>query len=142
VGLYVASRLAPAREVIVLTCLPPEVAAFARVRGYLPRGAGCPGSVVPVGKPILAIAGDTVTVRTTGLLVNGRPVPNSQPLALDRKGRPLPRLSVGQNIVGRGELWLLSSYSRFSFDSRYFGAVEARQVRASVRRLWTSGSKR
>ena len=142
VGLYLASRAAPVRGALVLACLPPEVAAFARERGYVPRGGACPGGVVPVGKPVLAISGDTVTVTPTGLLVNGAPVPNSQALASDRKGRPLPRLAVGRYVVGPGRLWVLSSYSRSSFDSRYFGPVEAGQVRASVRRLWTGGADR
>lgn len=141
VGLYLASRATPVRGAIVLTCLPPDVAAFAKERGYVPGGGGCPGGVVPVGKPILAIRGDTVTVTLSGLLVNGVPVPNSQPLEVDRKGRPLPRVAVGTYVVARGELWVLSRYSRFSFDSRYFGAVQASQVRASLRSLWTAGSE-
>jgi conjugative transfer signal peptidase TraF len=142
VGLYVASRAAPVRGALVLACLPASVAAFAKERGYVPRGGACPGGVVPVGKPVLAIPGDTVTVTPTGLLVNGAPVSNSRPLAADRKGRPLPQLALGRYDVGPGELWVVSSYSRLSFDSRYFGAVEAAQVRVSVRRLWTAGPDR
>ncbi len=137
-----ASRAAPVRGAIVLACLPPEVAAFARERGYVPRGGACPGGGVPVGKPVLAIPGDTVTVTPNGILVNGAPVPNSQPLASDRQGRLLPRLAVGRYVVGPGELWVVSPYSRLSFDSRYFGAVEAAHVRASVRPLWTAGPDR
>lgn len=142
VGLYLASGAAPVRGSIVLACLPPMVAEFARERGYVPRGDACPGGVVPVGKPILAMRGDTVTVTPTGLVVNGLAVPNSQPLDVDRKGRPLPSVAVGTYVVGSGELWVLSPYSRFSFDSRYFGAIETGQVRASIRRLWTAGSDR
>jgi conjugative transfer signal peptidase TraF len=136
VGLYRVSAAAPVREAIVLTCLPPSVAAFARARGYVPSGGACPGGALPVGKPIRAIAGDTVTVTPTGLLVNGRPVPNSRALAADRQGRPLPRLAVRRYVVRPGTVWVVSSYSRFSFDSRYFGAVETGQIRANVRRLW------
>jgi conjugative transfer signal peptidase TraF len=142
IGLYLVSRAAPVRGSLVLACLPPGVAAFAKERGYVPRGGACPGGVVPVGKPVLAIRGDTVTVTPTGLLVNGAPVSNSRPLPADRRGRPLPQLAVGRYGVGPGELWVVSSYSRLSFDSRYFGAVEAAQVRVSVRRLWTAGPDR
>jgi conjugative transfer signal peptidase TraF len=142
VGLYLESRASPVRGAIVLACLPPEVAAFARERGYVPRGGNCPDGALPVGKVVLAIAGDTVAVTPTGLLVNGAPVPNSQPLEADRKGRPLPRLLMGTYVVSPGELWVLSSYSRLSFDSRYFGAIQASQVRARLRRLWTAGSDR
>jgi len=72
--------------------------------------------------------------------VNGAPVPNSQALAMDRKGRPLPQLATGRYVVRLRTVWILSPYSRFSFDSRYFGAVETAQVRARIRRLWTAGS--
>ena len=142
VGLYVASRSRPARGALVLACLPPRVALFARARGYVPRGGACPGGVVPIGKPVLAVAGDTVTETRTGLLVNGMPIPNSQALATDRSGRPLPQLPTGRYVVRSGTVWIVSSYSRFSFDSRYFGAVETVQVRACIRRLWTAGSER
>ena len=142
VGLYVASRSAPVRGALVLACLPPGVAAFAKERGYVPHGDECPGGVVPIGKPVLAVGGDTVNVTPSGLVVNGAPVPNSRALAADRKGRPLPRLLVGRYVVGPGELWVLSSYSRLSFDSRYFGAIEVSQVRARLWRLWTTGSDR
>jgi conjugative transfer signal peptidase TraF len=140
VGLYVAARGAPARGLLVLVCLPPEVAAFARARGYVPRGGACPGGVVPVGKRVVAIAGDTVAVTSSGLLVNGAAVPNSKALAADRKGRPLPQLPTGRYVVRPGTVWIVSSYSPFSFDSRYFGAVESADVHASIRRLWTVGS--
>jgi type IV secretory pathway protease TraF len=49
VGLYVAVGAAPARGALVLLCLPPEVAAFAKTRGYVPRGGACPGGIVPIG---------------------------------------------------------------------------------------------
>src|SRR2546425_7700372 len=122
VGLYRAAGAASARGALVLVCLPPEGAAFARARGYVPRGGACPGGVVPLGKPVLASVGDTVTVTPTGLLVNEAPVPNSQARAMDRKGRPLPQLPTGRYVVRPGTVWILSSYSPFSFDSRYFGA--------------------
>ena len=142
VGLYLASRAVPVRGAIVLACLPPALAGFARDRGYVPRGGGCPGDVLPLGKPVLAVAGDTVTVTSSGLLVNGIPVPNSRPLVTDRKGRPLPRLALGQHVVRPSSLWIVSSYSRFSFDSRYFEAVKTGQVLTSVRPLWTVGRGR
>lgn len=142
VGLYLVSHGSLARGVPVLVCLPQGVAEFARARGYVPQGGSCAGGLVPVGKLVWAIPGDTVTVTPTGLLVNGTPVPNSRPLASDPKGRPLPRPTVGRQVVGPGRLWVLSTYSRLSFDSRYFGAVKVGQVRADLHRLWTVGPDR
>src|SRR2546430_6455262 len=80
VGLYLASRAVPIRGTIVLACLPPRVAAFARNRGYVPRGGGCPGDVLPLGKPVLAVARGPRTGAPSRLFVDGLPVPNSRPL--------------------------------------------------------------
>ena len=140
VGLYVTSPSLPVRRALVLVCLPAKVAGFARARGYVPRGEECPNGVAPIGKPVAAIAGDTVTVTPTGILVDGTAVPNTRALASDRKGRRLPQLATGRYVVEPGTVWIVSSYSRFSFDSRYFGAIEARQVRANLQPLWTAAS--
>jgi conjugative transfer signal peptidase TraF len=108
----------------------------------VPRGGACPGGALPVGKPVAARRGDTVAVTPAGLCVDGVAVPNSRALAADRQGRPLPQLAVGRYVVGPGELWLVSSYSRWSFDSRYFGPVATSDLRATVRALWTAGAGR
>ena len=142
IGLYRVSQASIGRDALVLVCLPGSVAEFAKARGYVPQGGSCPGGLVPVGKRVWAIPGDTVTVTPTGLLVNGTPVPNSRPLDVDHRGRPLPQLAVGRYVVCPGTLWVLSSHSRLSFDSRYFGALETAQALVSVRRLWTAGSER
>jgi conjugative transfer signal peptidase TraF len=141
-GLYVTSASLPVRGALVLTCLPGAVAAFARARGYVPRGEECPNGVAPIGKPVAAIAGDTVAVTPAGLVVNGVAVPNSRALATDRQGRPLARVRVARYVVESGTIWIVSSYSRFSFDSRYFGPIEVRQVRATLQPLWTAWSQR
>ncbi len=140
VGLYLATGAPPARGALVLVCLPRAVAAFARARGYVPRGGPCPGGLAPIGKRVVAVAGDTVDMTTNGLLVNGVPIPSSTALVKDRKGRPLPHVPMGRYVVRPGTVWIVSSYSPFSFDSRYFGAVERADVHASIRRLWTAGS--
>jgi conjugative transfer signal peptidase TraF len=139
-GIYLAAGSAPVRGAVVLVCLPPHVAAFAKARGFVPSGVQCPGGLTAVGKPVVAVAGDTVTVMQTQIAVNGTPVPNSRALAFDRNGRPLPHLQAGRYVVAAGVIWVVSSYSRFSFDSRYFGPIEVRQARSTLRPLWTAGS--
>jgi conjugative transfer signal peptidase TraF len=140
VGLYAVTHGAPARGSLVLVCLPRAVAEFARDRGYVPRGGSCPGGVMPVGKPVFAIPGDTVTVTRGGLLLGGRPAPNSRPLPADRQGRPLAGLPAGRYIVGPGELWVVSGYSGYSFDSRYFGPVPSAGVLARLAPVSTSAA--
>ena len=128
------------RGAIVLVCLPPDVAAFAHARGYVPSGGGtCAGGTLPVGKVVIAIGGDTVTVSAGGLAVNGVPVPASRPLARDSRGRVLPRLASGRYIVRQDELWLGSRSPR-GFDARYFGAVPASAVRGRLAQCWTASA--
>jgi type IV secretory pathway protease TraF len=66
------------------------------------------------------------------------PIPSSQALAKDRQGRPLPQVPLGRDAVRPGTVWIVSSYSPFSFDSRYFGAVRVTEVRSRLLPLWTA----
>jgi conjugative transfer signal peptidase TraF len=136
VGLYRVSSGPPVKGAMVLACLPADVAVFARSRGYVPHGA-CPGATAPIGKVVLAMVGDSVVVTAEGLLVNGRLVQNTKPLAVDGAGRPLPRFPDGTHVVGQDEVWLYSSYSKRSFDSRYFGPLPLSCVLNRVLPLWT-----
>ena len=137
IGVYMTVRDAPSRGSIVLACVPANVGELAVARGYIPRGRSCPGGAAPVGKAILALPGDTVVVTHTGLVLNGAPVPNTAALSTDRRGRPLPYLVRGSYEVRSDEVWLVSTYSPLSFDSRYFGAVDARSGLLRIRPLWT-----
>jgi type IV secretory pathway protease TraF len=87
--------------------------------------------------PSVAVVGDTVVVSGRGLEVNGRLIPNSGPRLVDSRGRPLPSVLQGRYVVRAGEVWLGSSYSPLSFDSRYFGAIGIRSVLSVVRPVWT-----
>ena len=136
IGLYRVSSRPPVKGDMVLACLPADVAVFARSRGYVPNGR-CPGSTAPIGKVVLAMAGDSVEVTAEGLLLNGRPVRNSRPLAFDAAGRSLRRFPDGTYIVGQDEVWLYSPYSARSFDSRYFGPLHVSSIRSRVLPLWT-----
>lgn len=139
VGVYVIAHKPPAHGSIVLACLPANVAEFAVTRGYVPRGRSCPGGAAPVGKPILALGGDTVVVTPTGLKLNGKPVPNTAALAADQKGRALPHLARGSYLVESDQVWLVSTHSPLSFDCRYFGAVDVKRGLQRIRPVWTFG---
>ena len=136
IGFYRVSSGPPMKGVMVLACLPASVAMFARSRRYVPSGR-CPGATAPIGKVVLAMAGDSVEVTGEGLLVNGRPVRNTKPLTVDAGGRSLPRFPDGTYVVGQDEVWLYSSYSKRSFDSRYFGPLPLSCVLNRVLPLWT-----
>lgn len=125
------------RGTIVLVCLPQRIAAFGRARGYLPAG-DCPDGSAPIGKRVFAIAGDTVTITSTGLMRAGAVELHSRALALDAAGRQLAGVPRGRYPVATDELWLVSSYSDRSWDSRYYGPVAVSTVIGVLAPLWTS----
>jgi conjugative transfer signal peptidase TraF len=110
---------------------------MAQVRGYLHAG-DCPGNLSPLFKPVAAVPGDTVTVDHTGILVNGKRLPNSQALWSDAADRPMPRLRHGRYKVHPGTVWLVSTKNN-SFDSRYFGPISIGQIQGALTPLWVEG---
>lgn len=144
IGLYLshdvaAGRVALQRGMVVAVCLPTPLAAWGRARGYLARGR-CDDGAAPVGKPVFALAGDTVRVAPSGLTRNGESVRSTRALSRDRAGRRLPQLAEGTYPVEHGEVWLVSTHSILSWDSRYYGAVPAADIIAVLRPLWIASS--
>ena len=111
---------------IVLTTLPPDAAALAAQRGYLPAR-------VPLLKRVGAVASQEVCV--TGRIVRIDGVLSATVLPADRWGRPLPSWQQCQRLEP-GELFLLSVINPASFDSRYFGPVSAAAVIGVARPVW------
>ncbi len=120
-GVYHTVHAPPMRGAIVAVCLPLALGRFARERGYLGYGP-CPGHVERLGKRVAAVAGDTVETDTEGVRIDGFLIPASRGLDADSRGRKLPR-PERRIVVRAGELFLLATDNRRSFDSRYFGAV-------------------
>jgi conjugative transfer signal peptidase TraF len=121
----------------IVSFCPPDTAVFrgAWRRGYL--GAGhCEGGYEPLLKPVAAIAGDRLTQTDIGISINGRLIANSKSLDRDGSGRTLPSPRTKEIIVGRGEVWVISSYNPLSFDSRYFGPVPISRIERLARPLF------
>jgi conjugative transfer signal peptidase TraF len=135
-GLYVRTS-SESNSTLVVFCPAESLAKLSVERGYRSRG-NCADGGEPLAKPIAANPGDSVELSATGMAVNGRPLPNTAPLAEDSAGRPLSHWPFGRYVVAPGTVWVASSYSPRSFDSRYFGPVEAGQVREHVRPLLTA----
>lgn len=137
IGLYRSESLRSIRHgAFVLVCLPDSLARFGRERGYLRRGE-CPGDASPVGKRVLALAGDTVCIDGEGIALNGVPIPGSAMLGIDWRGRPLPSLRRGRYLVAARMAWLLATYSSRSWDSRYYGAIPVASIRSALQPIWT-----
>lgn len=111
---------------IVSVCLPAETARDAMERGYI-GGGECPDNSEALIKRAVAVAGDVVTVSSSGLSVNGQLIDGTAPLANDTAGRPLGHMPPGEYSVFPGSVWVVTNHPR-SWDSRYFGAVSLRSV--------------
>ena len=111
---------------IVLTTLPPDAAALAAQRGYLPAR-------VPLLKRVGAVAPQEVC--TAGGVVRIDDVPSATVLPADRWDRPLPSWQQCRRLEP-GELFLLSVTNPASFDGRYFGPVRASAVIGVAHPVW------
>lgn len=138
-GLWRESDQPLKRGDVVIACPPAtHVLQLGADRGYL-GGGDCPSDYEPLIKPIAAMPGDTVVVRPDGVIeVNGTALQNSRSLSRDSAGRPLPGLPAGTYAVASGQVWLISTYSPRSFDSRYLGPVPISSIRGTVKPLWTT----
>lgn len=115
---------------VVLARLPAGVAALAAQRGYLPAG-------VALLKRIGAVAPQLVCVGEGALRIDGVLV--AAVLAQDGAHRPIQSWARCRALA-YGELFLFSNVHPASFDSRYFGPVDASAVIGSAHPLWTWGT--
>ncbi|MNV33322.1 Peptidase S26 [compost metagenome] len=127
---HIGPSSAPQVGGIVLVQLPVGVAAFAAQRGYLPAG-------IPLLKQIGAMAPQRVCVGEGVVRINGVAV--AAVLANDGVGRELQSWTQCRTLAV-GELFLLSNVHPASFDSRYFGPVDASAVIGRAHPLWTWGT--
>ena len=134
-GIYRETGEAPRRGSILLLC-PPEGRAsrLALRRGYFSEGH-CRAGSKPVGKPAVALPGDTVALTEKGIFVNGKRLAQSRPFPTDSEGHRVAPM-YGRWVLSENTYYLFSDYlPRYSYDSRYFGPVRGEpQV---IRPLWT-----
>jgi conjugative transfer signal peptidase TraF len=123
VGFYWRTAPRPGRGKLVEFCLPEDVADFAEARGYIGHGS-CPGDAESLGKIVMGMPGDVVTVEPAASLKR------------DSAGRPMEHFPFGQYRVPAGEVWVQGT-ARNSFDSRYFGPIPVSNLRASLEPLLT-----
>lgn len=133
-GLYVATTDATAN--LIEFCPAQPFASESASRSYRTRGFACPDGAVPLLKPIVASAGDLVIVTVEGISVNGMLLPKTYALSQDALGRPLQAWPQGLYRVEPGTVWVASTYNAGSYDSRYMGPIQIRQIRTRLRPLW------
>jgi len=133
-GLY---RIVPAGKGSDLLICPTGVAEKVSIeREYRIKSFGCGDGYAPLLKPIAARAGDTVTLSQAGVAVNGKLLQNSKQYPKDGIGRPMPMVPFGTYAILPGTVWVISSYNRFSFDSRYFGPVNLDEKVQYAKLFW------
>lgn len=126
IGLYAVTPGATVeRGDMVVARIPDRFRAFAAERRYLPMN-------VPLVKRVVASAGDEVCALGREIFVNG--VRAAERRLADRQGRPLPTWSGCLRLHGR-QLFLLMN-DPASFDGRYFGATQERDIIGRARLLW------
>ena len=135
-GLYVITN--DANAPLVAFCPTGEAATEAIARGYRPRGLQCPDKYAALLKPVAARAGDTVEVSQNGISVNGKLLPNTASFKTDVKKRPMHVWPNGTYIVQPGTVWVLSTYNKYSYDSRYYGPIQLSTVITHAKPFWTS----
>ena len=127
VGFYWRVAGPPSPGDLVLARAPLWARKLAAERRYLPLN-------VPLLKRVAAIEGDVVCTSGDALFIDGRLVADR--LASDWMGRPLPRWE-GCETLGAGEFFLLMADVPDSFDGRYFGVTERRDIIGRLVPLWT-----
>ena len=131
-GIYIKTD--DSRAPLIEFCPVQPFAAESSGRGYRTRGRACPDGAVPILKPVVAVAGDLVSLAVDGIRVNGKLLPKTAPFA--SSGRSLHPWPFGTYVVETGTVWVASTYNRGSYDTRYMGPIRTAQIRARLRPLW------
>ena len=69
--------------------------------------------------------------------VNGQRLEHSATLSRDSRGRSVRHVAWGRYTVPMDQVWLFGTKDARSWDSRYFGPVPARSVRAALEPVLT-----
>lgn len=128
-GLWIERPItAPLRHGMMIGICPPPTVPLVQLfldDGTLPYG-DCPKKWLLL-KPVQALPGDTVQIS------HGNPVKvNEIALPNTIASETLPAWPDGEYTVKPGEVWVFSSYSERSFDSRYFGPVSINLVKGEA----------
>jgi len=131
-GLYrVAPGGAVARGDMVVARTPISVRGLAARRHYLPAN-------VPLVKRVAGVPGDRICAAGVTITVNGRLLAPRR--VRDRLGRPLPWWH-GCRTLRDGAVFLLMAEAPDSFDGRYFGPSDARDIIGKASPLWVASAK-
>lgn len=105
----------------------PQVVTYLTIRDWLSND-------IPIIKPIAAVTGDHVCIVAGRLEINSKFI--GEVASHDSKGLPLPQISFCRDLQNE-EIWLSSTRTLKSFDSRYFGPVLTGDITFQVEPIFT-----
>lgn len=93
-------------------------------------------------KRVVAVGGDTVEIRNKRLYINGDPVEDTYATFTDQSTRSnSPRDNFGPVTVPDGRFFVLGDNRDQSYDSRYWGFADERDVKGKATFIYWSGMK-
>ncbi|MCK6554048.1 signal peptidase I [Candidatus Binatia bacterium] len=93
-------------------------------------------------KRVVAVGGDTVEIRNKRLYINGEAVDDSHATFTDQSTRSsTPRDNFGPVTVPEGKFFVLGDNRDQSYDSRYWGFANERDVKGKATFIYWSGMK-
>lgn len=132
-GIYLKQYGVVKRNDIVLICLDSKNQQFGLSRHYILPGIVC-GKSAPLIKEVLAIPRDSVSFTNRGLIVNKKLYPLNIS-SFDSENRKLPIFPYGQYQLDG--YWVVGSHASNSWDSRYWGPIQDKQIISKLTPLFT-----
>ncbi len=135
-GIYRVVHSKPELGDLVEICLSPDVAQYALKFQYIHQG-DCPHGGAPIIKSIVATAGDNIILEKDQVIINGKVLPYSAQQESDHRGWPLKHVNYGHYILHANQYWVMGHERHFSWDSRYFGVINADNIVGVIKPVLT-----
>ncbi len=139
-GLYWRVNKTPERgDIVAFWPDGTEPFRLGRERGYILPGVYNKSDSRGYGlmlKRLVALPGDLVSIDDQGVTVNGSLLPNTVPLIHDNVGDPLPVVRLSDCRLAEHEALFVSDHLPRSYDARYFGVQDMRQIVEVVVPVW------
>lgn len=131
-GLYWRVEKAPERgDIVAFWPDGSEPFRLARARGYILPGVYNKTNGAGYGlmlKRLMGIPGDVISITDDGVIINGIHLSNTKPLSHDNVGDPLPMVRITDYRLAEHEVLFVSDHLPRSYDARYFGVQDMRQI--------------
>lgn len=125
--LFYKSSLNPSKGEFAAFCTPPNP-----ILEFNPKwsemGWPCTNSNRKLIKPIAATEGDVVHITAQGVHVNGVLIENTLVKPKGLSGKSAQAYSTQPFTLKQGEVFFISNFHEYSFDSRYFGPVQLKNL--------------